>query len=199
VAVAREEPWRLFVALELPGPVLEALAALQAALKAQGLERLRWMRPQGIHLTLKFLGDTPPARLGELMGALEEATAGTGPLRLALSGLGTFAGRGGPRVLWVGLEGDLQRLALLQRRVEEALAPLGFPREGRPFSPHLTLARVPEQEARRAAPLLQRALPLVTVPPVTMSLTAVSLMRSHLQPTGALYERVATFPLLQAP
>jgi 2'-5' RNA ligase len=191
----RETSWRLFVALELPPPVLEALASVQAALKAQGLEGLRWVRPQGIHLTLKFLGETPTSRLDELMRALEEATAGTGPLRLALSGLGTFGGRRGPRVLWVGLEGDLQRLAGLQRRVEEAMARLRFPREQRPFSPHLTLARVPEQDSARVAASLERATREVKVPPITMSLSEVSLMRSHLQPSGAIYERVASFPL----
>ncbi len=192
--MAEGERWRLFVALELPGPVREALAAVQASLRAQGLERLRWVRPEGIHLTLKFLGETPAARLGEIMAALEGA-AGGGTLRLALAGLGTFGDRRGPRVLWVGLEGDRQRLERLQARVEEALAALRFPREGRPFSPHLTLARVPENEMRRAAALLPSVLPRVTVPPVTMSLAEMSLMRSHLHPAGAVYERVATFPL----
>ncbi|HXG41345.1 MAG TPA: RNA 2',3'-cyclic phosphodiesterase [Dehalococcoidia bacterium] len=192
---AREGLWRLFVALELPPPVLEALASVQAALKAQGLEGLRWVRPQGIHLTLKFLGETPSSRLDELLRALEEAAAGTGPLRLSLAGLGTFAGRRGPRVLWVGLQGDLQRLAGLQRRVEENMSRLRFPREERPFSPHLTLARVPDQDSARVAVPLERAVRAVKVPPVTMSLSEVSLMRSHLLPSGAVYERVAAFPL----
>ncbi|GBD12936.1 RNA 2',3'-cyclic phosphodiesterase [bacterium HR24] len=189
------ERWRLFVALELPAQVKEGLASLQDDLRSQGLGRLRWVRPEGIHLTLKFLGETPAARVQGIADALREAAAGTGAIALALDGLGTFGNRRGPRVLWVGLAGDLERLSRLQERVEEAMSRLGYPREGRPFSPHLTLARVPEEEMRLCAPLVERAVAKAAVPAVTMSLSELCLMRSHLQPSGAVYERVAAFAL----
>ncbi len=191
-----EERWRLFVALELPSEVKEGLAAVQAALRAQGLERLRWVRPEGIHLTLKFLGETPVSRVKAIVAALGPAAAGIGPISLSLDGLGTFGNRRGPRVLWVGLAGDLERLARLQRGVEAAMSQLGYPREGRPYSPHLTLARVPETELRRYAAVVERALSATTVPAVTMSISELCLMRSHLRPSGAVYERVAVFPLI---
>lgn len=178
---------RLFVALELPEEWTQALARMQADLRARGLARLRWVRPEGIHLTLKFLGEVPAPRLAGIDAALRGAVARAPDFALRLGAPGTF-GRGSPRVLWVGIEGDLDRLAALQRRVEAVLAPLGFPPEGRPFAPHLTLARVPEA----APPDLRRAVaPAVEwlrVPPAPdFRVSRVSLMESRLGPGGAVY------------
>ncbi|HEU4759114.1 MAG TPA: RNA 2',3'-cyclic phosphodiesterase, partial [Dehalococcoidia bacterium] len=133
---------RLFVAVELGEGVRRALAALQDDLRRRGLTDLRWVRPEGIHLTLKFLGETPTEKVADIQEALAAEVAGVAPHWLRLGKLGTFGDRRGPQVLWVDLEGDVSRLAQLQRRIDQALAPLGFPRERREFAPHLTLARV---------------------------------------------------------
>ncbi|MBI1885218.1 MAG: RNA 2',3'-cyclic phosphodiesterase, partial [Chloroflexi bacterium] len=133
------EKWRLFVAVELPPAAKEALVRLQEALRRQGLASWRWVRPEGVHLTLKFLGETPVERVPEVERAVSEAVAGTSAFEMALAEPGAFSDRRGPRVLWVGLSGDVSRLAEVQRRLEERLAATGFPREERPFSPHLTL------------------------------------------------------------
>jgi len=189
------EEWRLFVALELPQAVKEGLASLQRELRSRGLGHLHWVRPEGVHITLKFLGETPAAKVEDIGRALAPVAAVTSPLALRLGCLGTFGDRKGPRVLWVGLEGDVERLAFLQRRVDEALAPLHFPREPREFAPHITLARVPQQAVARSAGNVRAALMAASVPPLEMVLSHLSLMRSHLGPGGARYEQVLVFPL----
>jgi len=187
---------RLYVACELPSEMKESLARIQDALRAQGAPEVRWVRPEGIHLTLKFLGEVSQEKVPALCGALAPIVEGIPPLRLSLGELGTFGGRRGVRVLWVGIEGDLKHLARLLGRVESVLEPLGFPPEGRAFSPHLTLARVPDNVSsgeRRRLKELVASVRVPGAPPVTIR--EVSLMRSILGPGGAAYERVAAFPL----
>ena len=189
-----EQQLRLFVACELSAEVQAALGRLQDDLRRSGTGRLRWVRPQGIHITLKFLGDVDEARVDELCAALAQAIE---PFELRLSASGELGGFGGARlrVVWVGLAGDLEPLAELARRVEEALEPLGFAREGRRFTAHLTLARVPDAmppaDRQRLADLL-RSHRSVALPP--MVVTEVALMRSVLRPGGSEYSRIATFP-----
>lgn len=185
---------RLFVAIELPGDVREALSRLQHELQRRGLEKLRWVRPEGIHLTLKFLGVTPEAKLPPIEGALRDAVKETGTHELALGKLGTFGGSR-PRVVWVDLTGDLDAVRDLQERIEVALNLLGFEREARDWSPHVTLARVRQESVREVAGVIGPALTSVEAPRNVIPVREVSLMRSTLRPSGAIYERVAVFPL----
>ena len=187
---------RLFVACELPSEMKAALTALQDALRRQGAPPVRWVRPEGIHLTLKFLGAVPAGRVADICAALAPTVEGIRPLGLSLGSLGAFGGRRGARVVWVGIEGDVERVAELQRRVEAALARLGFRPEDRPFSAHLTLARVPDHVGsadRERLWDLTKALATPEAAPVTVR--ELSLMRSILGPGGAVYERLAAFPL----
>src|SRR5574341_1768844 len=115
------EQLRLFVAIELPGEVRDALSRLQHELQRRGLTQLRWVRPEGIHLTLKFLGETPAEKVQAIKGALSGAVEGVAPHALALGALGTFGGRS-PRVLWIDLTSDLAPLLALQKNVDDALA-----------------------------------------------------------------------------
>ena len=115
---------RLFVACELPPEMKAALTALQDALRRQGAPPVRWVRPEGIHLTLKFLGAVPAQRVSDICAALAPTVEGIRPLGLSLGSLGAFGGRRGARVVWVGVEGDIERVSELQRRVEAALARL---------------------------------------------------------------------------
>lgn len=186
---------RLFVAIELPQPVLDSLRRLQSELRARGLEQLRWVRPDGIHLTLKFLGETPAARVPAIAQALEQAADGVPSHELSLGVAGTFGSRHNPRVLWVDLAGDLEPLRRLQERTEKSLAQIGFPKEGRPFSAHLTLARVPPETARGLAARLAEAVQSVTAPPTRVPVREVSLMRSQLGPGGAVYTCLHSVPL----
>jgi len=187
---------RLFVAIELPGSVLSALTQLQHQLQRNpAIARLRWVRPEGIHLTLKFLGETPADRQPAIEAAIAKAASGQASFELGLGRLGSFGSKQSPRVLWVDLTGDAQRLAQLQTRVEAELASAGFLPEDRRFSPHLTLARVHPERAREAAATLQQAIETTAVPAVTFSAQAVSLMKSDLRPGGAVYTRLFEAPL----
>jgi 2'-5' RNA ligase len=193
---------RLFVAIELPETWLAAIEDLQSRLRSR-LEkpgkaplRLRWVRPEGVHLTLKFLGNVAALRLAELQRALQAALPRSPELELRLGSPSFFADprRGRVRVLWLGLEGDVRALAALAGRIDAACAGLGFEPERRPFAPHLTLARVSEDQIllQPAAEELLRSLSLPQPPP--LHVVSVSLMRSHLDRSGARYERLAALP-----
>ena len=189
------ERLRLFVAIDLPEDVREALRRLQAGLRRHDLPGLRWTRPEGVHLTLKFLGETPATSLPAIEGALDRAVRGVPCFRLALGPPGTFGGRRGPRVLWVDVEGELQPLQQLQAAVERELAAAGFAPEERGFSPHLTLARVPQPPRPGLAERVARALEAVAAARGEFEARELVLMRSSLQAGGAVYSRVAAFPL----
>ncbi len=189
------ERLRLFIACELPAEVREALAGVQRDLRAAGAEGLRWVRPEGIHVTLKFLGETDAGRLPAIRSALAAVVPDPLAITLQLSGVGSFGGRSRLRVVWVGLDGDLPALSLLAGSVEEAMARLGFESERRPFAPHLTLARVREDVPPPARVRLADLLAAYRPPPLP-SFTAdhVSLMQSRIGPGGAVYTALATFP-----
>ena len=182
---------RLFVAIELPEAVRAALNDLQYDLQRNpALARLRWVRPDGIHLTLKFLGETPPERRAEIEGAVGRAVPGVPPFELHLGRLGTFGNPKSPLVLWVDVGGDVETLAKLHSQVEAELGPLGFPGEGRRFSPHLTLARVPPELAADAARPLTDAVDTNDPPRGTIRAESLSLMKSDLQRGGAVYTQL---------
>lgn len=181
------EELRLFIACQLPPEWTEALRAVERELRGQ-LPRLRWVRPEGIHLTLKFLGEVGRHLLPDLRAGLAAACAPVPPFELHLGGLGRFGGRGNVRVLWAGVEGDLDTLLSLHKLVDAAMHEQGFARETRPFSPHLTLARVPEDAPGDLAQQVHVALQRTRVPRVEpFRVREVSLVRSQLGPGGAAY------------
>jgi RNA 2',3'-cyclic 3'-phosphodiesterase len=192
------ETLRLFVAIELPGEVREALGKLQHELQRRGLEKLRWVRPEGIHLTLKFLGETPVERLPAIEGALQRVVSGVTGHELSLGDLETFGGNR-PRVLWMDLGGDVDAVRELQERTETVLNALGFERDARGWSPHVTLARVRPETAREVVGAIGTAIAGVNAPAAAIPVREVSLMSSKLRPSGAVYERVAAFPLRAPP
>jgi len=187
------EQLRLFVACELPDGVRRALGRVQDDLRGLGAERLRWVRPEGIHITLKFLGGVDEGRVGKLEAALAAAVAPF-ELRLGFGKLGNFGGSRA-RVLWIGLDGDVSGLSELAGRIDAALEPLGFPRERRPFAAHVTLARVPDDVPAS----VRRSLPDVVArctsrPLPRLVLSELALIRSVLRQGGSRYERLASFP-----
>ena len=168
---------------------------MQAGLRQQGTGRLRWVRPEGIHLTLKFLGAVAPDLAQRVIDALAAAIVEPFTLDLRFDRVGSFGGRMRLRVIWVGLAGDVEELASLAATVEKALGPLGFPRESRPFAPHLTLARVPDDMGIEERSRLSDLIAAYKLPPLpSMSISEVSLMQSFLLPGGARYEQRAAFP-----
>ena len=185
---------RCFVAVDLSPAVREALARAQAELQ-RGAPRadVRWVDVAGSHLTLKFLGSVVEGRRAELAAALGEAAAGHRAIEVAAAGLGGFPSARRPRVVWAGITVGGAPLTDLAAAVERVVAPLGFPSEARPFAPHVTLGRVRSPRAldRLAAALLAGAGDAFG----TWTVREVTLLRSHLRPSGAVYEALERVPL----
>jgi RNA 2',3'-cyclic 3'-phosphodiesterase len=140
---------RLFVALPLSPGLREIVAQTQDALRSRIAARdVKWVTPANIHLTLHFLGETAPARKENIIAALAAACSETKPLNLQTDALGSFPDMRRPRVIYWGLQGDLEALADLQARVSSAVAPFGEHHETKPFTPHLTLGRVKSFDKR---------------------------------------------------
>ena len=176
------------MALNLPPSVREAVWAAAAPLRELRLP-VNWVRSDGLHLTLKFLGEVPEEQEPELQGALAQAAgsgAGGRSIPLVLGGFGVFPDQRRPRVVWVGIAPD-PALELLQHRVEQAFAPLGFPTEGRPFRPHLTLGRAARDARGAAFHGLADALAGLEYAE-TVLVESVDLMASTLQRGGAVYQ-----------
>jgi 2'-5' RNA ligase len=184
---------RSFVAVELPEAVKAALTRLQEEVKTGG-GGVKWVEPRGIHLTLKFLGYVDEAKVPALAQALTRACEGFGPLEVALSGLGVFPNPSRPRVAWVGLSGGVETLLRLQEGVEKVLSPFGFPQEERAFTPHLTIARLREGVAPDEAKAFGQAFLRASPESVSFKVEGISLMKSQLAPSGAIYTRLAFIP-----
>jgi 2'-5' RNA ligase len=191
---------RLFVAIEMPEEWHAALASMQRKLgellETPQAPRLRWVRPEGMHLTLKFLGNISPDRLPEIEHALAQAVTSPPNVVLRLGNTGYFTGpRRSLRVLWIGVDGDTTALSALAGWVDAACAEIGFEAERRPFAPHLTLARGREDGAIAVDQTLVSRLQAMQVPALPpFMVERVSLMRSHLERGGARYERIASWP-----
>lgn len=188
---------RLFTALELPAPVLTRLGAVLAALQAAAPPgSVRWVRPEGLHLTLQFYGAVEAKRAPALQAALAEVAAGAAPVKLDLAGLGAFPNPARARVLWVGVAGEVELLRRLQRAVEAAGQALGFRPDERGYHPHLTLGRVNQPLRPADQGRLAEALARTPVSPgAPFLLSELSLIRSDLRPGGAMYTRLSAAPL----
>lgn len=188
---------RLFIALELPADVLDAIRRVQDRLRRNApRDAVRWTRPEGIHLTLKFLGDTSAAQQAAVTAVMQQAATGRKALSLHAAGLGCFPNAARPRVVLIGLGGDVAPLAELAGALDSALDNLGVRREDRPFSPHLTLGRVRQEAAPADVKALGRLVEETPLGEVARwSAGTVSLMRSDLRPDGARYTRLAEVEL----
>lgn len=177
----------MFIAMELPDFVKDALAQLQAEIRKSGFTA-KWTPPENIHLTLKFLGDTPVSATAAISAALSAATAGFSPITLWAGGLSVFPGAKRPRVLWTGIGGETDRLALLQQQVEEHLSAVGFEKEDRPYRAHLTLARFKHRvDSAALVSEMTRCGDFATDP---FTADALYLIESRLTPKGPVYTRL---------
>ena len=191
------ETFRTFIAIELNQELQDSLRHLQDGLKRKVPPRsVRWVRPEGIHLTLKFLGDVPSSRITNITQAVEAACHGFDVFTFELVGLGCFPNPRRPRVLWVGVREPVGVLAGLQKAVEQELAGMGFKPENRPFRPHLTLGRVQRKASQSEQKRLGELVAGSDLGPLGgMVVPAVNVMRSQLRPEGAIYTALAHVPL----
>ncbi|MCP4357274.1 MAG: RNA 2',3'-cyclic phosphodiesterase [Chloroflexi bacterium] len=173
---------RAFIAITLPPAVKNELAQIRSLLAGQFPDRsVRWVQPDKMHLTLRFLGDTAVNQLLSITQQLDELTAEQPAFRLQLNGLGCFPNRKRPRVIWVGVAGETATLQLVKHDLDKRLLPLGWTQENKPFRAHLTLGRV--KDGRAAARVNWQA----TVNPITFPVNALHLIESQLTSQGPIY------------
>jgi len=190
------EQVRSFIAIELPDELKLGLAQLEAQLKMSKQPWVKWVDPYSIHLTLKFLGSIAVDRISEITGAMEEAIQGISPFRLEVKDLGVFPNLRRVQVAWVGISGEVDKLSQLQRHLESKLARLGFAPESRPFTPHLTLARLRNRASLDERQSFGQLIATTRFEAVyTIKVDAINLMRSQLTREGAIYSRISSVGL----
>ncbi len=186
---APEESWRLFIALAIP-------ASVRAKLKAH-IDRVResspevsasWSRAENLHLTLKFLGETPVAKVESLSQAAARAASALEPFEIVVQGCGSFPPRGQPRVLWVGIEDPSGGLGKLHQRLEDECSQASFAREQRAFHPHLTIARLRKPQGSRQLAELHKEIGFEAE---TVGVSALMVVKSELGPEGSRHTAVS--------
>jgi 2'-5' RNA ligase len=175
---------RLFIAIEIPDEIKKEMIKVQEQLRKANIDA-SWTRAEGMHLTLKFLGEVPEQKITEIVSGLQTAAEGIGQLRLEVKGVGTFPNPRNARVVWIGLSGEIGKLSKLQGAVEDSMARIGLARDERKFTAHLTLGRIKDIRSRDQwlavlTEIKDRSLP-------GFDATTVSLMKSELKPSGAVY------------
>ena len=181
--------FRTFLAIDLPSCLLDSIVKKQQAMKPE-LPFITWDKSENLHLTLKFIGDTPESKIPGLQQVVAKAVKGIQPFVINLRGFGVFPDKLAPRTLWAGIEGDLEVLLDLTRMIETEVTQLGFPPEGKPFCPHLTLARIKKNQ-RAAGEAIEKA-SMLADPFIFGSLLVeqVTLFKSEFRPTESVYTKL---------
>ncbi len=184
---------RAFIAFRLPDPVVRFIRDLQADLKNRPELRLKWVRPESVHLTLKFLGNIRPDAVDAIAGAMADTAVLWTPLSLSARGLGAFPTPKKARVVWIGLTGDTHPLIELQKDLDGRLEAIGFPRETRSFKAHLTMGRAkgkvdPQSLVEAITAGAESASPAFPA-------DRLILFKSDLRPDGAVYTPLREAPL----
>jgi len=183
---------RAFIAVDLPGEVTEEIRLIQSRIKPH-LDQVRWVRPENIHMTLKFLGDVERSVIESMSVGMTEVMRSEGPLSFSVGGVGGFPRTERARVVWLGVRGDIERLAVLQSAIEDVANSFGVAREKRSFRPHLTIGRARSGRGMIAG--------LENVPGRDDAFEAgsfvaegVTFFQSVLKSDGAMYRELAYFP-----
>lgn len=171
---------RTFIAIKLPGVAAQLVADMTQRMQFMG-DKVRWVREDGVHLTLKFLGDVPEETVPDVVKIVQRTVQGRKPMTLSLAGLGGFASLDNARVIWLGVQGDVDALGTLQAEMDLHLESLGFAREKRKYFPHITLGR-----ARRQSVAVDVSR-VGAFQPVYFRADCVTIFKSDLQPQGAVY------------
>lgn len=174
---------RAFIALEISDEARGEVARLEKELKISGAD-VKWVMPESMHLTLKFLGNIPEEKIPVLSRRLDEITSVNAPFEATLHDLGVFPKWDHPRVVWVGLFEGADRVTAIAAQVEEAMAGEGFAKEERKFSPHITIGRV---RTTKNKDKLKRIAEGIAVKPVTSRISGIILFRSELSSAGSVY------------
>jgi 2'-5' RNA ligase len=188
-----KETWRVFCAIELPDTaralVLKHIARLKEAVPDA---RASWSRDSNLHLTLKFLGETPQTSVPDISNAASRAVSGIEPFSIRLEQTGSFPKGSQPRVLWVGIDDSSGKLNELHLRLETESAKVGFEKESRPFHPHLTIARLRQPQHARTLAVAHKELEFA---PVEIAVSELLVIRSELSSAGSKYSIISRHPL----
>ena len=185
------EKVRSFICIEIPQEIISYIGTVQHHLRSTA-RGVRWTRPEGIHLTLKFLGDVAVDRIELIAQAVAVAVANTPVFTVILDRLGFFPNSRRPKVIWVGLKDPSNQLAACQSGIEKVLVPLGFPAEERRFSPHLTLARI--KNPNESSDLISQ-MGRQKIDALEFTAHEVVIKRSDLRPDGAVYTSLRSIGL----
>lgn len=184
---------RLFVAIPL-GEEQRKLLQKQQQRLSENVPFQKWTHPQDLHITLKFLGETPSHKMDSILQLLQHISSAHTSFQLTLRGLGTFGKPSSPSILWAGVHGELEPLSVLQKEVESAVEPLGFEREQRSYSPHITLARRYQGTSGLTPTALSPYNVIDTSNEATWTVSSLALYRTHLGRKPS-YEQAAAFEL----
>lgn len=191
--MAAEKNIRAFLAIEPPEDILQTVLRLQEKLKRDVSGRLSWTRPGGQHLTLKFFGDVSTDDVDAISQAVKNRLQAGWAIHLKVEKLGVFPDARKPRVLWCGTSGDIEKLTAVQKQLDADFALIGFPKEDRPFRAHLTLARI--KDPREVSGIGNALTKHATFSAGEFQVGELILFQSKLTPQGAIYTRLASFPL----
>ena len=184
---------RSFLAFDLPEDIKKSLAHISQDMRKTPLD-VRWVKVKNIHLTMVFMGNVPLGHIEPIGEAAEKVCQGYGPFAISIKGAGVFSSRRNPRVLWIGLEGDLERMTHFRDALQKRLRPFGIKQEKRRFRPHLTLGRF--RKGARPGTCLDDLLTKYQsfISPVC-TLEQLVLFKSDLKPGGAVYAKLKQWPL----
>jgi len=186
---------RSFIAIPLKPDIIDRIEKVQKELRSLRAD-VKWVRPQSIHFTLKFLGNIEESQISAIAQKIQHATGGYTSWPIHLKNLGTFPSLRNPRVIWVGIEDTSGQIVTLQRQIEHALSTLGFAQEKRNFSPHLTLGRVKSPRGKKD--LIQYLIDEREKTLGKIQVDRVVLFRSELHPSGAIYTALKEFVFQEA-
>ena len=178
---------RTFIAIELGKPVKDALSRLQSELNKSEAD-VKWVFPENIHLTLKFLGEVKEEKIPKIIQSLKKIAHTVNSFRAEINTIGAFPNAKSPRVIWVGIEQGKENLLQLAELIEDGAVKLGFPREERKFSAHITIGRVRSPKSKAA---LLQTMEQLQFDPLSQTIKSIALFKSTLTPKGPIYEKLS--------
>ena len=190
--MASEDTFRTFLAIDPPEAVRREIGRIQEQLKRTVQGMIRWVRPEGIHLTLKFFGDITGENITRITDAVKPEAATATPMDMQVKTIGVFPDLNRPRVVWLGMAGDVDRLLTLQKALDRRFMALGFPKEDRLFRAHLTLGRI--KTAKGLIGLARAIEQGAAMEAGSFQARGLTLFKSDLKPAGAVYTKLAEFP-----
>ena len=184
---------RSFLAFELPEPIRKIVTRVSEEIRKSALD-VRWVRPEFIHLTVVFMGDIQSEQISSMGDPLKAVCSNHAPFRISLKPMGCFPNTRNPRVIWLGIDGDIERMSQFRDDLQQALSPFGIKEEERAFRPHLTLGRF-KKPGKRQTELEQFLETYRDLASPSCTLGELVLFRSDLKPGGAVYTKMLSWPL----